>query len=217
MAGQSTIQPMTYGYDPKFKTEMSEYSPAKAMALLDMYGYTDKNGDGWRDMPDGSPLVVQYATQPDALSRELTEIWRKSMDAIGIKMEFKVAKWPENLKAARANKLQMWGLGYSASVPDGDGALALAYGPAKGEGNLSRFDLPEFNKLYLQQQIMPDGPERLMQKASKLLVAYMPYKVSAHRIMTDMWHPWFSGYLRHPTSRAFWKYIDIDPSKLPKQ
>lgn len=219
MAGQSTIQPMTYGYDPKFKTEMSEYSPAKAMALLDMYGYTDKNGDGWRDLPDGSPLVVQYATQPDALSRELTEIWRKSMDAIGIKMEFKVAKWPENLKAARANKLQMWGLGYSASVPDGDGALGIGYGPAKGEGNLSRFDLPEFNKLYLQQQVMPDGPERLavMQKASKLLVAYMPYKVSAHRIMTDMWQPWFSGYLRHPTSRAFWKYIDIDPGKLPKQ
>lgn len=218
MAAQSTIQPMTFGYDPKFKTEMSEYSPAKAMALLDMYGYTDKNGDGWRDASDGSPLVLEYATQPDALSRELTEIWRKSMSAIGIRIEFKVAKWPENLKAARANKLQMWGLGYSASVPDGDGALSLAYGPAKGEGNLSRFDLPEFNKLYLQQQIMPDGPERLavMQQASKLLVAYMPYKVSAHRIMTDMSHPWFSGYLRHPTSRAFWKYIDIDPTKLPK-
>ena len=219
MAAQGIIQPMTFGYDPKFKTEMGEYSPAKAMALLDMYGYVDKNGDGWRDMPDGSPLVIEYGTQADALSRELTEIWRKSMDAIGIKMVFKVAKWPENLKAARANKLMMWGLGYSASEPDGGDTLGQGYGPSKGEGNLSRFDLPAYNKLYLEQQLMPDGPERLavMQKAVKLLVAYMPIKASAHRIMTDMLHPWFSGYLRHPTSRAFWKYVDVDMTKVPKQ
>ncbi len=217
MAGQSVIQPMTYGYDPKFKTEMSDFDRPKAMALLDMYGYTDKDGDGWRDMPDGKPLVIYYATQPDNLSIELIQIWKRSMDAIGIKMVFKPAKWPENLKAARANKLQMWGLGYSASAPDGDGALALGYGPNKGLGNLSRFDLPEFNKLYLQQQLMPDGPERLavMQKALKLMVAYMPYKVSAHRIMTDMSQPWFIGYIRHPISRTFWSYVDIDTSKLP--
>jgi len=218
MAAQGILQPMTYGYDPKFKTEMSEYSPARAMALLDMYGYVDKDGDGWRDMPDGSPLVIEYGTQPDALSRERTEIWRKSMDAIGIKIVFKVAKWPENLKAARANKLMMWGLAYSASVPDGGDTLGQGYGPAKGEGNLSRFDLPAYNKLYLEQQVLPDGPERLavMQKATKLLVAYMPIKASSHRIMTDMLQPWFSGYMRHPTSRAFWKYVDIDLTKLPK-
>ena len=29
-------------------------------------------------------------------------------------------------------------LGFSASTPDGSGALGLAYGPGKGEGNLSR-------------------------------------------------------------------------------
>ena len=23
--------------------------------------YTDKNGDGWRDLPDGKPLVLEYA------------------------------------------------------------------------------------------------------------------------------------------------------------
>jgi ABC-type transport system substrate-binding protein len=219
MLGQGVIQPMTFGYDKNFKTEMSEFNRAKAIALLDMYGYTDKNGDGWRDLPDGKPMVIQYATQPDALSRELIEIWKKNMDAVGIKMEFKSSKWPENLKAARAGKLQMWGLGYSASEPDGDGALQLGYGPGKGQSNLSGFDLPEFNKLYVQQQLLPDGPERLavMQKAVKLMVAYMPYKVSAHRIMTDMSHPWFSGYLRHPVSRAmFWSYIDIDTAKLPK-
>ena len=215
---QGPIQPLTYGYDDKFKSEMSEYSPAKAMALLDLYGYKDKDGDGWRDLPDGKPLVIEYATQPDGFSRERIEIWKKSMDAIGIKMVFKSSKWPENLKMARADKLMMWGLAYSASAPDGDGALGLGYGPAKGQSNLSGFDLPEFNKLYMKQQLLPDGPERLalMQQAVKLMVAYMPVKVVSHRTMTDMSHPWFEGYVRRSIARGFWKYVDVDVTKLPK-
>ena len=214
---QGPIQPMIYGYDPKFKTEMSEFSRARAMALLDMYGYIDRNGDGWRDLPNGKPLVLEYATTPDAASRELNEIWKKNMDAIGVKIEFKTGKWPEHLKAARAGKLMMWGLGYSASNPDGADALQFAYGPAKGEGNLARFQNAEFDRLYQKQQLMADGPERLaiMQQMVKIMVAYMPYKFSTHRIVTDMTHPALIGYRRHPMSRGFWRYVDIDTSKLP--
>ncbi|MDP2371456.1 ABC transporter substrate-binding protein [Rhodoferax sp.] len=215
---QGPIQPTTFGYDPHFKTEMSEFSRAKSAALLDMYGYVDKDGDGWRDMPDGKPLVLHYSTTPTASDRELNEIWKKNMNAAGIKIEFKTGKWPEHLKAARAGKLMMWGLGYSAANPDGAGALALAYGPAKGEGNLPRFENAEFDKLYQKQQLMPDGPERLavMQQAVKIMVAYMPYKFTTHRILTDMTQPWLLGYRHHPVDMGFWKYVDIDLSKAPK-
>lgn len=214
---QGPIQPATFGYDLKFKTEMSEFNRARALALLEMFGYIDRDGDGWRDLPDGKPLVLEYATSPDAASRELNEIWKKNMDAVNIKIEFKAAKWPEQLKAARAGKLMMWGLGYSASNPDGAGALGLGYGPAKGEGNLARFENAEFDQLYQKQQLMPDGPERLaiMQQTVKIMVAYMPYKFSTHRILTDMMQPWLLGYRRHPTAREFWKYVDIDTAKLP--
>jgi ABC-type transport system substrate-binding protein len=215
---QGPIQPSTYGYDAKFKTEMSEFSPARAAALLDIFGYVDRDGDGWRDMPDGQPLVLEYATQPDATSRERNEIWKKSMNAARIRIDFKTAKWPENLKAARVGKLMMWGLGYSASTPDGAGALGLAYGPGKGEGNLARFENAEFDKLYRQQQLLPDGPERLamMQQLVKIMVAYMPYKFATHRLRTDMMQPWLLGYRRHPISRDFWKYVDIDTRQLPR-
>jgi ABC-type transport system substrate-binding protein len=215
---QGPITPLTFGYDPKFKTEMSEFSRPKAMALLDMYGYVDKNGDGWRDMPDGSPLVLEYATSPDASSRELNELWKKNMDAIKVKMEFKVAKWPEQLKLSRNGKLMMWGLGWSATDPDGEPFLQLGNGAAKGGANHSRFDLPEFNRLFNQQKAMPDGPERfaIMKEAEKLMVAYMPYKTNSHRINTDLMQPWLVGYRRHPTSRGTWKFVDIDLEKLPK-
>jgi ABC-type transport system substrate-binding protein len=212
---ESTLPPMTFGFDPKWKSEMSLYDPARAKALLDLYGYVDRDGDGWRDLPNGQPLKLVYATSPDQTSRQRSELWKKYMDAIHVKVEFKIGQWPEQLKAARAGKLMMWGLGQSATSPDADGFLALAYGPQKGEGNLAFFDLPAFNKLYDAQTVLGDTPERLalMQDASKLLVAYMPMKVHAHRIGTDLIFPWVTGYQRHPFMREFWRYIDIDAER----
>ena len=209
---QTAIAPLTFGYQPGLKTEMSDHDPARAQALLDLYGYVDKDGDGWRDLPDGRPLVLEYATQPDQLSRQLAELWDKSMKAVGLKMVFKTAKWPENLKASRAGKLMMWGVAWAAGSPDGDTFLALAYGPNKGGANHARFDLPAFNQLYIQQNKMPDGPERLkvMEQASRLMVAYAPYKVSSHRIATDLMQPWVFGYRRNPFIREFYKFVDID-------
>ena len=211
---QTAIAPLTFGYNPALKTTMSDHDPARARALLDMYGYVDRDGDGWRDMPDGSPLLLEYATQPDQSSRQLAELWEKSMKAVGLRIRFNIAKWPENLKAARAGKLMMWGVGWSATTPDGDTFLALAYGPNKGGANHARFDLPAFNTLYAQQSTMPDGPERarVMEEASKLMVAYVPYKLSTHRIVTDLMQPWVIGFRRNPFVREFYKYVDVDPA-----
>jgi len=214
IAGQSPIAPQTFGYDPNFKSEMSEYNLPKAKALLDLHGYVDKDGDGWRDQPDGKPLVLHYATQPDQQSRQLIEQWKKNMDALGVRIEFKVAKWPENLKSSRAGKLMMWGVGWSAGAPDGDTFLALGYGPNIGGANHARFNLPQFNELYVKQREMPDGAQRVavMDEAKRLMVTYMPYKIHAHRIFTDLNQPWVLGYHRNIFVREFFKYVDLDPS-----
>jgi ABC-type transport system substrate-binding protein len=211
---QGPMAPQTWGYDPAFKSTMSEFSVARARALLDMHGYVDKDGDGWREQPDGRPLVIEYNTQPDQVSRQLVELWQKNMTEIGIKMAFHTAKWPENLKASRAGKLMMWGVGWVAGQPDADTFLALGYGPNKGQANHARFDLPAFNALYEQQKVLPNGPERqrLMTEAAKLMVAYMPYKVHVHRVFTDLAHPWVLGYHRNIFVRDFYRYVDVDAS-----
>jgi ABC-type transport system substrate-binding protein len=191
---------------------MSEFNRGKAKALLDLHGYTDKDDDGWRDLPDGKPLVLEYATQPDTQNRQLSELWQKNMDALGIRIKFALKKWPENLKASRAGRLMMWGVGWSVNVPDADAFLTIAYGPNKGQSNHPRFDLPAFNRLYEQQREMPDGPERLalLERMNKLLVAYMPYKAHVHRTFTDMAQPWVIGLERNIFRRDFWQYLDID-------
>jgi len=216
--GQGPIAPETTSYDPTFKSAMSDFNRGRAKALLDLHGYTDKDGDGWRDLPDGKPLLLEYSTQPDQQSRQLTELWKKNMDALGIKIEFRTAKWPENLKASRAGKLMMWGMGWSGG-PDSDTFLALGYGPNKGQANHARFNLPAFNKLYEQQRVMPDGPERnaVMAEAAKFMVAYMPYKVHVHRIFTDLTQPWVLGYHRNVFVRDWFKYVDVDLQELQRR
>ncbi|MFZ5543913.1 MAG: ABC transporter substrate-binding protein [Pseudomonadota bacterium] len=216
---QSMVGPHTWGYDPAFKSEMSDHDPARAKGLLDLYGYVDRDGDGWREQPDGSPLVLRYAATPDLDSRQLSQLWQKNMAAIGIRMEFQIAKWPEHLKASRAGKLMMWGVGWSASIPDAEDFLSLGYGPNKGQSNHARFDLPAYNRMFERLRTLPDGPERQqgIAEAKKLLAAYMPYKAHVHRIFTDMTHPWVLGYHRNIFVRDFWRYVDIDTAELQRR
>ncbi|HEY0819870.1 MAG TPA: ABC transporter substrate-binding protein, partial [Rhizobacter sp.] len=212
---QGPISPGTWGHNPALKTEMSDHDPARAKALLDLYGYVDRNGDGWRDLPDGRPLVLEYATQPDQSSRQGAELWQKDMDAINVRIVFKVANWPDNLKASSSGKLMMWGVGWSAGAPDGETFLALGDGNSKGQSNRSRFDLPAYNRAFLRQKGLPNGPERqaAMDEAQRLIVAYAPYKFHTHRIFSDLSHPWVIGYHRNNFVREFWKWIDIDPAR----
>jgi ABC-type transport system substrate-binding protein len=64
LPAQSVLPPGVSGFDPLLKSEMSDHSPARAKALLDLFGYVDRNGDGWREQPDGSPLVLEYTSEP---------------------------------------------------------------------------------------------------------------------------------------------------------
>ncbi len=217
----SPIGPGALGYDPGFRSTATEYNPAKAKALLDMYGYLDCDGDGWRDLPrrDGGecrPFSVEYASAPGAQQKPLDENWKKNMDAIGINMVFKKAKWPDLLKESKAGKLQMWGLGWSAAIPDADAFFVMLYGPNEGQANHSRFTVPEFDRLYEQAKRLPDGPERnaLYREMNRLFLVYAPWRLGVHRIYTDLSQPWTEGFRRHPVMRGFWKYVDIDSPKL---
>ncbi len=217
MPAQSQVPPLTSGYDPAFISEMSRFDRAGARALLDTYGYLDRDGDGWRERPDGSPLTVEIATESSQLDRAFNELWKRQLDGINVRVEFKVNQWPENLKAARSGKLMCWLLGNTASSADSDSFLAFGLSRGIGGGNLSRFRLPAYDQLYDRQKQLPDGPERdeLIREMKRLLVAYLPYKFHGHRFVNDLSHPWLIGFRRHPFARDFFKYIDVDDSERP--
>ena len=215
VAAQSLMPPGVSGYDATLKSEMGTHDTARAKALLDLYGYTDRNGDGWREMPDGSPLLLELTTEPSQLARQLQGLWKKAMDSVGVKMSFRVGAWPENIKASRAGRLMMWTTGWSAAIPDGNYFMDLLYGPNKGQANASRFNLPAFDALHERQRELPDGPERdaLIHQGMKLALAYMPYKASGHDIQTWLMQARVQGYVPHPFMRDFWRHVDVTPAR----
>ena len=209
---QSTVPPGAFGADPDIAGPIAEFNPAKAKALLDVYGYLDRDGDGYREAPDGSKLVLELATTSDSQGKRSDELWRKFMDRVGLRIEFRKGKWPEHLRDSRAGKLMMWSLGWTAAMPDADTFYVILYGPNKGQSNQSRFDLPQWNALYERAKVLPDGPERsaIYRDMDKLFFAYAPLRPVAHRVLTGLAHPHVVGYRRHPVLREFWKYLDIE-------
>ncbi len=201
------------------RTPTLEYNPAKARALLDMYGYIDRDGDGWRDMPNGTPLVIDQATTPDQRARSRNELWRRAMDAIGVRMTFdKVEKMPELRKQAQNGRIQMMTYGWIADYPDGENFLQLFWSKSIGGSNYTMFAMPEFDKLYEKIKIMPDSPERtaLYRRMVHMLWVYNPWRVNTLKQGTILIQPWLLGFKKHPFGHEPWRYLDIDTAKLPE-
>jgi oligopeptide transport system substrate-binding protein len=196
------------------------YDPALARALLDRFGYKDRHGDGFRDLPDGKPLALVMGSTPVARDRDRDELWTKDLAAIGIKISFIKQKWPELLKMGRdGNQLQMWGVGWINSSGDGDAFMQLLYGPNAGQSNIARFHNADYDKLYLASKRLPAGPERdeLYRKMNKIFEAYTPWDVGIYRYENTLVRPWVLGYQKNPSLEHPWKYLDIDVARLQQK
>src|SRR6185369_839754 len=120
LPAQSPLAPNITGYDPNFKNVLSRYSPARANALLDVFGYKDCNGDGWREMPGCKPLTVVYTSDSVGARRELEELLQKGMKSIGIRMDVKRTTFPERVKAVQSGTFQFAGAAWGADYPDAE-------------------------------------------------------------------------------------------------
>ena len=216
IAAQTVLPPGAVGFDPGLRSPLAEYDPARAKALLDTYGYIDRDGDGWREQPDGKPLQLVMASPSTQLARNADELWKKSMSAVGIRIDFRKGKFQELIRDSRAGKLMMFGSGWSGPMPDGEYFMGILYGPNAGQSNQSRFDHPAFNRLFEQAARIPDGPEReqLYREMNRIAFAYAPLRPTVTPIETGLAHAWVIGFRKHPVLREFWKYVDIDAAQL---
>jgi len=214
LAAQSPLPPGIAGFDPKLRTIAQIYDPAAARALLDKFGFKDRDGDGYRELPDGKPLVIERWSPPILRERQIDELWKKNMDVIGVRMVFRKDQLPELRKMARAGKIQIRGDGWNADYPDADNFMQLLYGPNIGQSNDSRFNLPEFNQLYERSRKLPDSPERtiIFDRMTELMLVYAPWKLTHHLIEDQIVYAWVVAYKPHPIRAEIWKYLDIDPA-----
>ncbi|HET7549208.1 MAG TPA: ABC transporter substrate-binding protein [Usitatibacter sp.] len=209
---QGPIPPGVVGYDPDFHSDAQDPDPARAKALLDMFGYLDRDGDGWRERPDGRPLVIQYKYSIGGQARELTELWVKCMAAVGIRIEATAVQFADLLNDKRVGNFQLATSAWIADYPDAQNFLQLLYGPNTDQSNESRFRLPEYDRLYEQSLRYPDSPERnrLYREMTRLVYAYAPWRLGVTRVFNHLQYPWVKAYKKHPILYTNWKWLDID-------
>ena len=207
------IPPGVAGHNPGLVAR-PPYDTAAAKALLDKFGYVDRDKDGWRDLPDGKPLTIVMASTPAGRDRERDELWKKNMTALGIRIDFLKQKWPDLLRMGRAGQLQMWPVGWINTFGEGDAFMQLLYSRNIGQSNYSRFALPEYDELYRKTKRLPDGPERsaIYRKMAELVAAYNPWDLGVYRIENTLVRPWVLGYKKHVNLEHTFKFLDIDPA-----
>jgi ABC-type transport system substrate-binding protein len=209
------IPPNVPGHDDTLDVA-AKYDPAAANALLDKFGYVDRNGDGWREMPDGKPLALTMASTPSTRDREIDEIWQKNLKAVGVRIEFMKQKWPDLLKMGKAGQLQTWRIGWINAYAEGDAFAQLLYGGNIGQTNYARFELPAYDELYRASRRLPDGPERnkLYRKMSELVAAYNPWALHVYTVESTLTQPWVRGYKTHAYWEHPWLYVGVDNAQL---
>jgi len=207
------LPPGVDGHDDSLAPK-SIYDPAAARALLDRFGFKDRDGDGYRETPDGKPLTLVRGTLPESWYREVDTLWKKNLDAIGIRMQVIQKTFSELNDMSRAGKLMMFNLGYRSLEPSGYQILQTLWGRSPVDTNPSQFDNADYDRAYEQFLQTPAGPGRvaLARKMSDISQAYMPMQLSTFGVGNTLLYPWVQGYW--PSQFGFaWKYLDIDLAK----
>jgi ABC-type transport system substrate-binding protein len=208
---QMPIPPGVVGFDASYRS-VNQYDPVLANKLLDYFGYK-KGSDGYRTLPDGKPLTIRQATGTAAIDREYSELWKRSMDAIGIRMLFEPGKFSDTLKAAKACHVMMWQASWTADYPDGDNFMQLLYGPNTGESNNGCYESKAYDALYEKSLTLPPtsvARNHLFIDMSRQMEVDGAWNLHSSPIRNQLIRPWVKGYKKHPILQAEFVYMDLD-------
>ena len=213
MEEQYAIPPGVVGNDPTYRTSIA-HDPQLANKLLDQFGYK-RGSDGYRTWPDGKPLVWRYSSTPSSRDRELDELWQKSVERIGIRIQVDKNKFPDELKQERACQLLSRTAAWIADYPDGDDFMQLFYGPNSHQNNNACFQLAEWDRIYEKTRTMPDSPERnqLYRQLWRMVEVNGAAKMHDTRYRNMLVQPQVVGYQKHPILLAEFLYYDLDNSR----
>ena len=199
-----------------------EFDVAKANQILDDAGYADTDGDGIREMPDGSqPLNFRINWPSDSIDAPrqaelLSEMWT----AIGVKTEL-AATDPDALTSQCCPVFDydiiLWGWG---SDPDPNLLLNVqTTGEIPTGYNETGYSNPEFDALYAQQAVELDLDKRkelvwkMQEVAFNDVVYIIPYyeqNVQAYR--TDRFTGWLTDFAKIELSDVT-SLVVIEPVK----
>ena len=208
MPANQIVPPGVGGHDPALPAKPL-YDPAAARALLDRFGYR-MDADGYRRTPDGKLLTLTLSQRTGAVSREVETLWKKNMDAVGLRIDFRVAPFQDMIKALEKGQFQMYYGGFGGS-PSGYNELAQLHSKQPQRVNVVHFELAEYDSA-AEQFLRSESDAGQIAAARRMLDlarTYVPLLPAAFRLENNFVQPWVQGFSPMVFS-TYWKYLDID-------
>src|SRR5438477_6267921 len=202
------VPPGVAGHDATLPP--STYDPSAANALLDRYGYEARDAEGYRKAPDGKPLTLTTSLRTGSISREIATLWKKNLDAIGLRGEFHLTPFQDFVKKLEAGNFQLYWGGYGG-VPYGYPQLDQLDSRQPPTVNTARFRLAEYDRAVDRFYASPNekGRNAAARQASELASTYAPILPTIFRLQNDFVQPWVQGYSKQLYTN-YWKYLDVD-------
>lgn len=177
------LHPATPLYNPNVKFIPSK---SRAVSLLNEAGYTDRNNDGIRHAPDGTPLrfvlLVQSGNPIRIRAADLIRTWLKD---IGIDVQVRVLEdatiidvvWPE-FDVCKGRKFDLTMFGWSAPVMTRPAALVdLFHSDCRvGTINIGGYKNPAFDRLADQfaATVDPAGRKEIAFRLQEIVARDVP-------------------------------------------
>jgi len=202
------VPPGVGGHDPSLPAKPL-YDPAAAKALLDRVGYNERDADGYRRTADGKPLVLTVLLRSGAVSREIQTLWKKNMDALGIRMNFHVTPFQDAIKELQQGQFQIYFGGFGGS-PSGYPQLMQLYSRQSPQLNVTRFSNPDYDRAAeaFLRAAMDAEQVAAARRMSELARTWMPELPAVFRLENVFVQPWVQGF-SPPIFRPYWKYLDL--------
>jgi peptide/nickel transport system substrate-binding protein len=216
----SPLETLSPSADPKWIPEIPEenqlaYDPERANQILDEVGYMDSDGDGIREMPDGTPIVIRHAVNTDGdLAGSIGDLMVGWMEEIGIGVELEAYDQDALFGVIVDGTYDTFYWGWVPFV-DPDPMLSYFTEAEIGNYNDANWFDPAYDALYAEQNQEVDPDRRveivhemltMFHEAAVYIPMYIAPDLQAYRTDT------FEGWVKQPAEIGPVMFNNTSPS-----
>ena len=201
------------------KEEKYPYDLDKAAKLLDEMGFIDRDGDGWRDKPDGTPIeLVMYSPAYDPNRVRWGDMIKEGLEKIGVKVKHQPLEWTTLVSKIQSGDFDMLIIGGIGGL-DPDVLYSIYHSKGGWNQQMERYSNPELDKLLEEQRFTVDPKKRIeiVWKIQEILAEEVPLFNVVHQqfvfaYRTDRFDGWVVGPFTAPDN--FFSYMNLYNVKL---
>lgn len=198
--------PYTEDHRAPYSTRGADY--ARAREKLREAGY-EIDDDG---KVIGLPVIDLY-TSTGAESERIVGLMQRNLAEVGIRLNPRHLNFSVLIDHVDQRRAPFFSFAWSSDYPDAENNLALFYSKNASPGaNHSNYSNPEYDRLYVQIQTMPDGPERtaIYEQMRDMLIKDAPFCGSLARTRVYLIQPWTKNFKPTESFFTYFKYLDVD-------